>query len=322
MTPSMTDSAVKAAIQMISDASTQMEEKIGMLIEIAQGFCKKPKTENDLWNAIALFNQADKLSEQDYPLLKARATVGKASALKAIPQAGVEYLLQSRTAYQKAIPVLEELASSVETAEAQMNLGLVLQSLASYNLAPIVDSIQIYQQALQIFTYSQYPQEYAILHNNIAIAYLSMSTGSQEQYLYEGLAIQSFETALKYINLIEHPTEYAMLQNNLGNALQYVPSSHPFENNLKAVQAYEEALKVRTLRDTPLEYANTIANQANALSNLPDDLEKPENGNSQKILQAIAYYQQSLDIFTQYNQQEQAEIIIQAMQEIRSQNSE
>ncbi|MEX7342288.1 hypothetical protein AB2C95_32270, partial [Pseudomonas aeruginosa] len=71
----------------------------------------------------------------------------------------------------------------------------------------------------------------------------------------EALAVQAFEEGLKVVNLIDYPTEYAMLQNNLGNALQYVSSSHTLENNLRALDAYDEALKVRTRETTPLEYA-------------------------------------------------------------------
>jgi hypothetical protein len=107
-----------------------------------------------------------------------------------------------------------------------------------------------------------------------------------------------------------------MLQNNLGNALQYLPSSHPVENNLRAIAAYNEALKVRNRQDTPLEYANTIANKANALFNLPDDPEKPELGNRQNLLQARDYYQQAGEIFGQYQQTEQAAAVAQALQEV------
>ena len=316
MTPSMTDSAVKAAMKAIADTSATIAEKIEMLIEIAQGFVKKPKTADDLWNAVALYDKANELCQGEHPLLKARTKVGTASALQAIPDNGTQLLLRAKTSYQEALPTLEELASPPELAEAQMNLGLVLQSLVPFNLAQVTECIQVYQQALRVFTYQKYPQEYAILHNNIAIAYLSMSTGSQQQYLYEGLAVQSFETALKHINLIEHPKEYAMLQNNLGNALQYLPSSHPFKNNLRAVAAYNEALKIRNSRDTPLEYANTIANKANALINLPDNPDKPESGNSQNLQQAINYYQQAFEIFITYRQNEQAQVVNQALREL------
>ena len=316
MNNSITDSAVKAAMETIAETTATTQEKIEMLIEVAQGFVKKPKTPQDLYNALKLYDKAQELCGEDFPLYKARAQVGRGGVLQAIPEENQELLLQAKIAYEQALPILKELASSEETAEAQMNLGVVLQSLGSSNLGRMTDSIQVYQEALQVFTWDKYPQEYAILHNNIAIAYLSMSVGSQEQYLFEGLAVQSFEVALKRINLIEHPREYAMLQNNLGNALQYLPSSHPFENNSRAVTAYDEALKVRNPRDTPLEYANTIANKANALMNLPDKLHRPETGNQQNLLKARTYYQQALEIFTKYEQTEQAQAISQVLEEL------
>lgn len=316
MNNSITDSAVKAAMEAIAVSSATVQEKIEMLIEVAQGFVKKPKTPQDLYNAVVLYDKAQELCGEEFPLYKARAKVGKGGALQAIPQENIELLLQAKTTYEEALPILEELASPQEIAEAKMNLGVALQSLASANMARMTDSIQAYQDALQIFVWDKYPQEYAILHNNIAIAYLSMSGGSQQQYLFEGLAVQSFEVALRRINLIEHPREYAMLQNNLGNALQYLPSSHPFENNLRAVMAYDEALKVRNPKDTPIEYANTVANKANALINLPDELRQPESGNQQNLLKAREYYQQAWEIFTQNGQIEQAQAVSQALEEL------
>ncbi|AFY58504.1 hypothetical protein Riv7116_6148 [Rivularia sp. PCC 7116] len=316
MNNSITDTALKAAIKAIADTSATTLEKIEMLIEVAQGFVKKPKTAQDLYNAVTLYDEALGLCGNNHPLYQARALIGKGGALQAIPEENPELLVQAKTAYEHALSILEELASPEETAEAQMNLGLVLQSLASSNMARMTDSIQAYQEALQVFTWEKYPQEYAILHNNIAIAYLSMSGGSQQQYLFEGLAVQSFEVALKRINLIEHPREYAMLQNNLGNALQYLPSSHPFENNSRAVSAYDEALKVRNPKNTPIEYANTIANKANALINLPDKLSKPEAGNQQNLLKARDYYQQALEIFTQNGQISQAQAVSQVLGEL------
>ncbi|WP_414566538.1 MULTISPECIES: hypothetical protein [unclassified Anabaena] len=316
MTPSITDSAVKAAIAAIASESATTAEKIQMLIEIAQGFQKQPKTAQDLRNAVSLYYRAHEMCGEEYPLLKARTQVGMSGTLQAIPDAGTELLLQAKAGYEEALPILQELASPEEVAEAQMNFGLVLQSLVPLNLARITDSIQAYNEALRVFTWENYPQEYAILYNNIAIAYLSMPMASEREYLRQGLAVQSFEVALKHINLIDHPREYAMLQNNLGNALQYLVSSHPLDNNLRAIAAYDEALKVRNPRDTPLEYANTISNKANALFNLPDNPEKPEAGNPQNLLQARAYYQEAWQIFTQNQQTEQAQAVAQAIQDL------
>jgi hypothetical protein len=107
-----------------------------------------------------------------------------------------------------------------------------------------------------------------------------------------------------------------MLQNNLGNALQYLVSSHPVENNLRAILAYNEALKVRNPQNTPLEYANTISNKANVLFNLPDNPEKPELGNLRNLLQAREYYQEAWQIFTENQQREQAEIVGKALEDL------
>ena len=316
MTSSITDSFVKAAIASISSESATTAEKIQMLIEIAQGFQKKPKTAQDLHNAIGLFDRAYQMCGDDYVLLKARAKVGMAGSLQMIPDGGSQFLQQARADYQEALPILQQLATAEEVAAVQMNLGLVFQSLVPYNLAQITESIHAYHEALRVFTWENYPQEYAILHNNIAIAYLSMPMSSERESFRQGLAVQSFETALKHINLIEHPREYAMLQNNLGNALQYLVSSHPVDNNLRAVFAYNEALKVRNFQDTPLEYANTISNKANLLFNLPDDPEKPELGNPQNLLQAEEYYQEAWRIFTEHKQLEQAEMVAKALQDL------
>jgi len=316
MTPSITDAAITATIAAIASESAQTEEKIQMLIEMAQGFQKQPKSAKDLRNAVSLYYRAYDMSGEDYPLFKARSQAGMASALQAIPDVGSDLLLQAKVGYEEALPILQQLANPEEVAEAKMNLGLVLQSLVPFHLARISDSIQAYQEALQIFTWERYPQEYAILHNNIAIAHLSMPMTREEQDIPQKLAVQIFEEALQHISLIDCPQEYAMLQNNLGNTLQCLASAHCLDNLVQAIAAYDEALKVRNLQNTPLDYANTIANKANALFKLPDDVAKPEMGNAQNLRQTRTYYQQAWTIFTNYKQVEQAEIVAQAMQEV------
>jgi tetratricopeptide (TPR) repeat protein len=321
MSTSINDSILKAAMDAVASKSETIEEKVQMLIELAQDLQKQPKNHKHLKNTdelhstiLKLYNQAQELCGENYPLLKARAKVGIAGTLQTIPSVTLDLLVQAKTEYEEALPVLQQLGTATEVAEVQMNLGLALQSLANFGRAKISESIAMYKAALQVFNWQQFPQEYAILHNNIAIAYLS---NASQEHLQHALAVQSFETALSHVNLIEHPSEYAMLQNNLGNAWQYLPSSHPVENSLRAVKAYQEALKVRNAHDTPLEYANTISNLANALSNIPDDLEKAELGNLNNLLKAQKYYQESLEIFTQNYQFNQAETINQILLDIQ-----
>jgi tetratricopeptide (TPR) repeat protein len=312
---SMTDTVVDAAIAAINSESATIAEKIEMLIELANDLQRKPKDPGQLWQAISLHNHALTLCGSDYPLLRARAMTGTATALRTIPADDADLLLQAKDLYNSALPILQEHASPEEIAETEMNLGLVFQALVPYNQARLVDGIQAYQRALRVFTGSAYPQEHAILQNNIAIAYLSMPLSQTGDDMRQALAVQAFQQALEWVTLIDHPNEYAMLQNNLGNALQYLPSTHPVDNNWKAISAYDEALKVRNARDTPMEYATTLANKANALANLPDP-DDETLGNAKNLAQAKAYYQEAKEIFERFGQHEQAQTVAQAIDEL------
>ncbi|WP_206603015.1 hypothetical protein [Leptolyngbya ohadii] len=324
-TNSMTDIAMKAAIEAIESESATLTEKIEMLIEIATQLQQKPKDAQQLQQSVTLYlyaiNLCQNQGQNQYPLLMARAIAGMGTALRSIPEDGFECMEQAKDCYETALPILQEHASPEEVAEAEMNLGVVLQTLAGAGKARLTDSIHAYQRSLRVFTGETYPQESAILHNNIAIAYLSMPLSAEGEDMRQAMAVQSFQQALQWITLIDHPSEYAMLQNNLGNALQYLPSTHPVENSWRAVAAYDQALRVRTARDTPIEYANTIANKANALCNLPDDYEHPELGNPLHLQQAKAYYREAAELFQQYGRSEQAMAMQQAIEEIEREES-
>ncbi len=309
MATSQIDVAVRVALEALEAETATPVEKIEMLLEMANRLQQKPEDSHALEQAIVLYDHALELSQDQSPLLVARSQVGKATALRSLPIEGLETLTVAKDLYEEALSGLKHYGEPVEQAETQMNLGLVMQSLVPYHRAQLPDCIRLYQQALEVFTAQAYPQEFAILQNNIAIAYLSMTSAIGRDDLKQAIAIQTFEQALESINLIDHPSEYAMLQNNLGNALQYLPSTHPVDNNLRALTAYDEALKVRTAQDTPLVYAHTIANRANVLMNLPDDLEQPESGNPQNLAQASAHYQEAEQIFLKYQQSAQAETV-------------
>jgi tetratricopeptide (TPR) repeat protein len=182
--------------------------------------------------------------------------------------------------------------------------------------AKITDAISLYQQALRTFTKDTYPAEYAIIHNNLATAFLSIPMSDEKGKMREALAVQSFEAALEVITIEDNPTEYAMLQNNLGNALQYVSSSHAVENNLRAIDAYNEALKVRSEQTTPLPYATTIANKANCLRNLPDDVQHPEKGNQERLVTARQLYRDAQRILAAYGDHGRATMMGEVLEEV------
>ncbi len=314
MAQSLARQQVETALRLVEEESAGAVEKAEMLMEIAMGLQHKPETIQELLDAIALYQRALGLLPDSERLLSARIQARMGTALQTIPSDKTEYLDEARKAFETALPVLEALGTREELAEAWMNLGLVLQSLATDHQAKITDAISAYQRALRIFDGERYPAEHAILHNNLATAFLSIPMTDARGKMREALAVQSFEAALKVINIIDHPAEYAMLQNNLGNALQYASSTHALENNLRALEAYDEALRVRNPKDTPLEYANTIANKANALSNLPDDPSCPEKGNPQNVLQAARLLGEAGEIFSRFGEKGKADQVTSTLQ--------
>ncbi|KFF42044.1 MAG: hypothetical protein JXR06_01990 [Candidatus Atelocyanobacterium thalassa] len=317
MTLTFSNANVKAALKAIESEVATTSEKIEMLIEMATRLQSQARTVEQIQNSIFLYRKGLELNTHDTLLLKARCLSGIGTALRSIPDNGENLLLESRSSYQEALPILEKYASPPEIAETQMNLGIVLQSLVAFNKATIQEAIQIYYKATKIFTGENYPQEFAILQNNIAIAYLSLPLGPDKEKIRYGVAVQSFQSALKWITITNYPSEYAMLQNNLANTLQYLPTSHPIENNLKALKAYDEALKVRTANDTPLEYANTIANKANVLFNLPDNIEHSKVRNFNNLKRCQKYCQEAYAIFTDHKQLEQAHIMNNMLQNVQ-----
>jgi tetratricopeptide (TPR) repeat protein len=267
----LSQSQLEAALSAAEDADASAEERAEMLMEIAMGLQQRPKSAQQLMDSVQLYERALALAPEAAVLLRARIGARLGTALQALPDGGARSLEQAQACFSAAIDVLQTCGLPEEMAEAELNQGLVMQALTGLGRGRITDAISAYHRALRTFTRERYPQEYAVLHNNLAICYLSMSAADERGRMREALAVQSFEEVLKVINLIDHPSEYAMIQNNLGNALQYASSSHVLENNLRALAAYDEALRVRNPRDTPLEYANTIANKANVLRSLVPD---------------------------------------------------
>ena len=310
------DEELRAALAAAEDDDASPIERTEMLMEIAMGLQQRPKTAEHIQGAIDLYARALSLCPPDERLLVARITARRGTALQALPEEGFTALEDARAAFSSALPVLRSEGRPEEVAEAEMNLGLVIQSLAGAHRAIITDAISAYQRALRTFDRERFPQEFAILQNNLATAFLSIPIADERAKIREALAVQAFEEGLKVVNLVDHPAEYAMLQNNLGNALQYVSSGHGALNNLRAVEAYDEALKVRTRVTTPLEYANTVSNKANCLWNLPDDVEAPERGNPANLRLARAGYAEAREIFMAHGAHEQARIVGEAFGQI------
>ncbi len=315
---SRTKQQVDAALMAVEDADASDADKAQMLMEIAMGLQQAPREPADLHAAVDLYRRALALVPVGEAIGAARIRARLATALMAVPAEDEGPMQAAKAEISTALATLTAEGSEAEIAEAEMNLGLICQTLAGWGMMPIQPAISAYQRALRTFDRAAYPKEFAILQNNLATAFLSMPFTDEAGKLREALAVQAFEEGLKVVSLLDHPVEYAMLQNNLGNALQYVSTSHRVENSLRALDSYDEALKVRTLRDMPEAYANTIANKANCLANLPDDMENPEAGNPRNVQDAIALLREAQGIFQTRGEAEKARSVAEAIADLSS----
>jgi tetratricopeptide (TPR) repeat protein len=323
----LSNTQFEAALNAAEDADASPEERAEMLMEIAMGMQARPKSAEQLVRAVGLYERALEVAPPQAVLLKARISARMGTALQAMPtdgeiHGGAEHLERAQQCFERAIDTLQVHGKPEEVAEAELNQGLVMQALCGMGRGRITDAISAYHRSLRVFSRDAWPQEYAVLHNNLAIAYLSMPATDERGRMREALAVQSFEEVLKVINLIDHPSEYAMINNNLGNALQYASSGHVLENNLRALAAYDEALRVRNPRDTPLEYANTIANKANVLRSLTADPTQVGVGGHEPaadpLLDALSLVREACDLFASHGDGHKAALMRDTAAEIEA----
>lgn len=318
----LSQTQLQAALNAADDTDAPPHERAEMLMEIAMGLQQRPQSVQQIADAVRLYELALDLAPG--ALQKARIGARLGTALQALPDPdedrASDHLERALMRLQAALPVLQAEGSPEETAEVELNQGLVQQALSGSGRARIQDAINAYLRALRVFTREAHPQEFAILHNNLAIAYLAIPATDERGRLREALAVQSFEEVLKVINLVDHPSEYAMIQNNLGNALQVATSSHVLENHLRALVAYDEALRVRNPHDTPLAYANTIANKANVLRHLEPDAARDvsQADLSDPLADALALVREAGALFARHGEADKAALMAQAGTEIET----
>lgn len=189
--------------------------------------------------------------------------------LAAVVRDDPERLAEAVAHYQDAIRQTGDTPLVRLRAELWFALGTTYLEHAGGQRGVLLEAVKAYQQAIQCgLSAGSHPGLFAEVHNNLALAYLSIPAASASDQLRMAVAIQSLREALRVYTREAHPDRWASTTLNLANALQYVPSGHPAENLMQAVALYDEVLAVRTRPADPVGYARVLANQANALAHL------------------------------------------------------
>lgn len=221
--------------------------------------------QKDNWmKGIQLLQEAAQIVKGISPIFSARLLSEVAATKQSIGMIDNELV----DLYKTALSLTEHSSFEDMRAELTFQLGTAYQELADRNNAYYLEAIKCYNKALKTYRKDNYPEAYAMVHMNLALAYLAMPPNAHNYHLKSAMAIQSLREALRFLNKENHTDLWCSATINLANALQYAKSSHIEDNLWEAVALYEDVLKVRTKESDPHGYARLIANQGTALSHL------------------------------------------------------
>ncbi|GBC88221.1 hypothetical protein HRbin13_00341 [bacterium HR13] len=249
--------------------------------------------EGKIEDAIAMIENALRFVSDLSPLFYANLLLKRAKLF--MEHKGVNYAV---------LALLEELEEKLSEAdflraEVQFNLGNAYSSLGNLSKA-----ISYYWKALDFFTVDKDPYMYALINNNMGLAYLSSGVSDLEDQVRLAYGVQSLRNALKVFTKERYPKEWASTTMNYANALQYLPTANPAKNLLKAVELYREVLDYRKEVGDELGYARTLANMGNALAHLG------------RLFEARRHLIEAFEIFKKYGMEEEMNGIREILEEI------
>ncbi|GCE93203.1 hypothetical protein NIES46_12520 [Arthrospira platensis NIES-46] len=151
-------------------------------------------------------------------------------------------------------------------------------------------AIACYEAALEVYTRTASPEQWAMTQNDLAIAYCNRIRGERAENLE--MAIDYYKAALQVYTRTIYPEDWAMTQNNLANAYLYRIRGERAENLEMAIDYYKAALQVRTRTTYPEDWAMTQNNLAIAYN------KRIRGERAENLEIAIACYESALEVRT------------------------
>ncbi|MCF3609107.1 CHAT domain-containing protein [Planktothrix agardhii 1033] len=200
-------------------------------------------------------------------------------------------LVQILTAWANDTFAKVETAQAYGIAAVIVTLGNLIQQFPlGSRLVNLEIAIACYQLALEVYTRKDFPEDWARVQNNLAIAYNDKIMGNRAENI--DTAIACYQLALEVRTRADFPEDWAMTQNNLAVAYSNKITGNRAENIDRAIACYQLALEVYTREDFPEKWAMTQNNLAIAYSN------KITGNRAENIDRAIACYQLALEVYT------------------------
>ncbi|MEG3836405.1 CHAT domain-containing tetratricopeptide repeat protein [Microcoleus sp. Z1_C3] len=149
-----------------------------------------------------------------------------------------------------------------------------------------------YEAALTIFNHQEFPQQWAAVQINLAVAYRNRTRGNLADNIE--CAIACYQNALQVLNrtTTTSPSTWALAQSNLAVAYIDRLRGERSENLELVIACCQKALSVYNPQEFPLDWAMTCNNLAVAYRT------RIVGDRSDNLEAAIAYYQKSLQVYT------------------------
>ena len=273
------------------------------MLEVAEDL----RTQGDLDNANFLMNLTEKLMEVDSNASDAQlnfllqvleateSSWGDAQVVYPLLKANTNKL-DARLAELLRAWATTTLAEAKPDEAQEITAVIVLfsNSLSKFPLGNKAGNMEIaitgYKIALTVYTRDAFPVEWAMTHNNLAIAYSNRIRGDQAENLEQ--AIACYQQALKVYTFEDFPYEWATTQTNLANAYSNRIRGEQADNLEAAIACYQQALKVYTFDAFPVDWATTQNNLGEAYRN------RIRGERAENLEVAIACYQEALKVYT------------------------
>jgi len=176
------------------------------------------------------------------------------------------------TCYELALSKLTQTTHPLDWANLQRQLGKLhlrhatpsltshanLQTTQANNGKVIEKAIVAYNNTLQVFTREDFPQEWAVLQNDLGGVYLKRIQGDQQENLEK--AMQCYKKSLEVFDRATYPEDWAGTQNNLGNYYLSRLRGDRATNIETAIDCYTHALEVLTRETHPVGWAGIQMN--------------------------------------------------------------
>ena len=176
-------------------------------------------------------------------------------------------------------------------ADTQNNLGIAYSYRIKGSRAENLErAIEFYESALTVYTFEDFPKDWAAIQNNLALAYINRIKDSRADNLER--AIEFYRAALTVYTLENFPEDWAMTQNGLAAAYYARIKGSRADNLERAIDFYREVLTVNTLENFPWGWAEV----QNGLS--ATYLYRIKGSRADNLEMAIEFYRAALTVYT------------------------